>query len=142
MNCVYCGRETEVINSRRKQRSNVVWRRRRCTSCNSVITTEETARLDLAWLVRDTQGRLQPFVRDKLYVSLYKSLAHRKTAVTDAAAITNTVISRVQQGLQRGHVSVTPLEPAALANLAEVSLARFDPAAATAYRAFHPNLFS
>ena len=69
MVCLQCGSETKVVNSRLQKRSNQVWRRRQCSSCQSIFTTQETADYSSIWLVKHSSGKLVPFSRDKLFLS-------------------------------------------------------------------------
>lgn len=132
MVCIHCGSDTQVINSRPQKRLNQVWRRRKCTQCGAVFTTQEVAQYAAAWLVPDRNGRPQPFNRDKLFLSLHRSLQHRPSALTDAGALTDTVIKK-QTGQARGGV----IPRAMLVETAQVALHRFDKAAAVHYAAFH-----
>lgn len=75
---------------------------------------------------------LEPFNRDKLFLSLYTSLQHRPTALTDAAAITDTVIKKLLTTAQVGL-----LQPSQIIQAATVTLHRFDMAASVHYQAFH-----
>lgn len=132
MVCIQCGAETRVTNSRPQKRNNQIWRRRQCLSCGAVFTTEETAQYGAAWLVRRKSGALQPFSRDKLLISLLKSLEHRKTALNDAAGLVETIIGKLYSQVSNG-----TLESRQIAQISLVALNRFDAAAATHYQAFH-----
>ena len=132
MVCPYCRGETQVVNSRPKHRTNSVWRRRRCLACGSVTTTEEAVRYESALMVQNSNGGLTPFSRDKLLVSLHKSLAHRSTAITDAAALTDTLISQL-----RTDTTGAAIELVRLRELALTILGRFDELAGSHYRAYH-----
>lgn len=132
MVCVYCGNETNVTNSRPQKRLNQVWRRRRCSSCRAIVTTIEAIDYAAAWRVKRANGRLYPFSRDKLFISLYNSLQHRKSAIDDAAALTATVIRSLALVQAR-----STLEPAMIRSAVTTALNRFDKAAATHYEAFH-----
>lgn len=131
MVCVHCGGKTKVVNSRPQQKSNQVWRRRHCIKCGAVFSTVESVQHELAWLVRHGK-RLEPFSRDKLLLSLYKSCEHRQTALNDARGLTETTINKL-----RGRVTNGSLESSDIALVAQVALNRFDKAASTHYRAFH-----
>jgi transcriptional regulator NrdR family protein len=79
-------------------------------------------------------GSYQPFSRDVLFISIYQSCAHRRAAIDDARAITDTVIGRVTKHIVRdGVIKREDL----IKNCYEV-LKRFDGAAASYYRAYHP----
>jgi transcriptional repressor NrdR len=131
MVCVYCDGETEVVNSRLKRKNNQVWRRRHCTACGATFSTEETVQYELAWLVSDGKHS-QPFLRDKLFLSLYKSCEHRKTALSDAKGLTETIIRKLSTHLVDGTVSKRDI-----AQVAQVALNRFDKAASVHYQSFH-----
>lgn len=111
---------------------NQVWRRRKCTTCGVVFTTNEVTDYGGSIAVRDHSGTLSPFSRDKLLFSLHASLQHRKTATRDASSLTDTVISRV---LAQSQHSV--IEDRNIVNTAYLVLLRFDKAAAVHYEAFH-----
>ena len=132
MVCIQCLQETQIINSRLQKRSNSVWRRRKCLNCSSIYTTIETADYSAAWRVQISKASLLPFNRDKLFLSLYNSLQHRPTALTDAAGIADTVIKKLlsvqQAGLLQSHQ---------ITQAATVALHRFDTAASVHYQAFH-----
>ncbi len=133
MVCVQCGSETQVINSRPQKRLNQVWRRRRCNSCQTVFTTEETVQYKAIWMVKgDPKSKLEPFSRDKLLLSLHKSCEHRQTAVEDARALTDTVIIKLRDQARDGVISKR-----GIAQVAQVALNRFDVAASVHYSAFH-----
>jgi transcriptional regulator NrdR family protein len=75
---------------------------------------------------------MSPFSRDKLLISLHKSLQHRLSSLNDASGLTATVISQVADLANEG--LITSLQ---IAQSAQITLARFDVAAATHYQAFH-----
>ncbi|HVV25439.1 MAG TPA: hypothetical protein VHC21_00170 [Candidatus Saccharimonadales bacterium] len=132
MVCIQCGGETAVVNSRHQKRLNQVWRRRSCKNCGSVFTTQESAAYGGAWAVQSRSGALSPFSRDKLLLSLHRSLQHRKTAVHDASALADTIIKRLL-----GIVTEGKLESQQIKQAAQVALNRFDKAASVHYAAFH-----
>ena len=132
MVCIYCGAETSVINSRPQKRSNHIWRRRQCTDCTAVFTTSEAPDLSKCLVV--VRGKaLQPFSRDKLFLSVHSSLKHRKTALTDASGLTDTILSRLYPHIASGTLPVLSIVATTLK-----TLKHFDTASATHYEAFHP----
>jgi len=131
MVCVYCGHETAVVNSRHQRRGNQVWRRRQCQRCKAVFTSLEKTDYALAWAV-SRDGRSKPFSSDKLFLSLYRSCQHRKTALEDARSLTNTVINKLA-----GYVHDGRVDAGDIAKVAGVALSRFDAAASVNYQAFH-----
>jgi transcriptional repressor NrdR len=132
MNCIYCGGDTQVVNSRHQKRLNQVWRRRKCVVCNAIFTTNERPDLEQALSIRRNNA-LESFSREVLLMSVYDSLKHRKTAVADAVGLTTTIISQLSP-----FIADATLERDVLATVAAEVLHRFDPTAATIYRAFHP----
>ena len=133
MVCSYCQSRTQVTNSRLQKQQNTVWRRRRCLQCGAVVTTEEVVRYDNAFRLRRPSGALEPFSRDKLLLSLHASLAHRQTAIDDAAALCATIIGQVLASTPQAAV----IDLATLREVAATCLSRYDEAAATHYRAYH-----
>lgn len=136
MKCIYCSADTKVTNSRLQKRKNNTWRRRQCTSCESVFTSIESPDLESSIMVLhqiDDKEALEPFSRDKLLLSIHDSLRHRKTALDDATALTDTIIS---QALPL--VSEALINASQLAKISHKILKRFDHVAATHYLAFHP----
>jgi transcriptional repressor NrdR len=131
MVCLYCGGKTEVVNSRPQKRINQVWRRRKCSTCGAVFTTNERIDYSATIVVKRKSG-LEPFERDTLLVSLATSLGHRPTAVGDAAALATTVTRALLSAAENGVVEATNIT----AESYKV-LNRFDTLAAAHYRAYH-----
>ena len=134
MVCVQCGGKTSVENSRPQKRSNQVWRRRQCQSCYTVFTTEESINYSGSWRVKYPNGSLQPFVRDKLLLSLHRSCQHRKTALADAQGLTDTIIKKILTQTSDGIINSQ-----SIIQITQVALNRFDKAASVHYAAFHRN---
>jgi transcriptional repressor NrdR len=122
-----------VVNSRQQRRTNKVWRRRHCPTCGNIFTTLESPQLATSLLFKSSLGHLEPFSRDKLFLSIYNSLGHRKDATAEAAALTDTVISKLTH-----KVSNAQLDCRAVITITTETLRRFDKAAATVYAAYHP----
>lgn len=131
MVCTYCGGDTKVTNSRHQVKNNQVWRRRQCLSCQAIFSTEEAVNYRQAWMVK-TGKALKPFSRDKLFLSLLNACAHRKTALSDAQGLTDTVIKKLTSNIGDGTINNSDIVRAA-----QVALNRFDGAASVHYRAFH-----
>lgn len=132
MVCIFCNSDTDVTNSRLVTQQNHIWRRRRCQNCKKVFTTSESIDLERCLKVSH-QTRLEPFSRDKLFLSLNHSLMHRKTATSDATAITSTVIGRLYPLITAGKLNSTDIIKTTLP-----ILKRFDKPAYTLYAAYHP----
>ena len=131
MVCVHCRSDTQVINSRLQKKANQVWRRRKCGSCGAIFSSREVAKYELVWLVHSHKA-LKPFSRDKLLLSIYSSCQHRPSALSDASALTETVIAKLLFTAAGG-----VLEAPAIAQTVQVALNRFDKAASVHYQAFH-----
>ncbi len=132
MVCVHCGGKTSVSNSRLQKRLNQVWRRRQCRACRAIFSTEETVEYGAVWRVKEGSGALEPFSRDKLFLSLYRSCQHRSSALSDAGGLADTVIAKVATQAKDGVVGAQ-----AIKQIVQVALNRFDKAASTHYQAFH-----
>jgi transcriptional regulator NrdR family protein len=131
MVCIVCGNDTKVTNSRPQKRANQIWRRRQCTVCGSIFTTEESPKYEIAWLV-ESSGGLAPFSRDKLLLSLHRSVQHRPTAIEDAAGLVDTVLHKLQ-----GQAIDGKLSRRTIVQVVQVALNRFDTAASVHYQAYH-----
>lgn len=132
MVCIYCGFKTQVTNSRPQKRQNQVWRRRECLQCEAVFTTEEVAQYGSAWQIRDCDGKLEPFSRDRLFISFYKVCGHRTTALGDADGLTDTVIKKLA-----GQTADGIINRATIVQTAQVALNRFDRLASLQYATSH-----
>lgn len=130
--CIYCQSETRVTNSRPQKRTNSVWRRRTCLNCGTTFTSVETVELGGNISVKSKE-RLEAFKRDKLFVSVFDSLRHRKTALEDATALTDTIIYKLLP-----FMNDATLEKHLVIRITLDCLRRFDTVAATHYVAFHP----
>lgn len=133
MVCIYCNGKTKVINSRYSIKRAATWRRRQCLKCGAAFTTRELADYESSLRVMDSTGAMRPFLRDKIFVSLYGSLSHRQTSLSDAQALTGTIISNLLNHPHKGVISTKEV----IGNTKEV-LSKFDIAAYTHYSAHHP----
>lgn len=133
MVCIYCGSETAVSNSRHQKRLNNVWRRRACQQCHATFTTTERPELQQSLLVKTKSGALQPFNRDKFFISIYTSLGHRNDPTGDATAITSTITAQMLKTAQNAVI-----EASQLASITHQTLSRFDSVAGVHYAAYHP----
>lgn len=132
MVCIQCGSDTKVVNSRLKKRSNQVWRRRKCLGCGNVFTTDETVSYVTSWMVEDKTGSYQPFLADKLLLSLYRSLQHRSTSLSDAMELKETIINKLWAQFVNGRI-----DSQTIVQVSHVALNRFDKAASVHYDAYH-----
>lgn len=132
MVCLYCHSKTKIINSRHQKQNNQTWRRRRCTACSAIFTTEERPLMAKAFMI-ESNGILTPFERDKLYLSIHRSLGHRSGAISEASHLVNSIIAKllpllVNASLDKQTIKLT----------ASTALKHFDKAAYTHYLAYHP----
>lgn len=132
MVCIYCQSETNVSNSRHQKRRNTVWRRRNCRECQAVFTTIETPEDSGALSVAAINGHAEGFIREKLFLSLYKSLQHRPSMLNDTIGLTDTIVAQIYARAENG--SITPEH---ISQLCITTLEHFDEAAAVHYKAFH-----
>ena len=135
MVCIYCQNETEVTNSRPKARTPSVWRRRACKVCVAQFTTMELPDYSTALVIRSQDGKkLYPFSRDKLFLSLYKSLGHRPDALNSSTALCTTVIGRL---LSKNQALDAIISVQFVAKTTYLTLKRYDPLGANTYKAYH-----
>jgi transcriptional regulator NrdR family protein len=133
MVCIYCGAKTQVINSRSQKRLKQVWRRRKCLACSNIFSTIERINFSNTLLITTRSGKVDDFSKEKLLLSIYDSLKHRRDALDDAIAITDTVMAKVLETLK------TPLiDHNTLINISTEVLKRFDKPAAVHYSAYNP----
>jgi transcriptional repressor NrdR len=92
MVCIYCGNNTKVTNSRPLKADNAVWRRRKCQNCSAIFTTKELIYLEQAIRVSKKDGSIEPFYRDKVFLSIFKTVDHLSNPVNIATALSNTVL--------------------------------------------------
>jgi transcriptional repressor NrdR len=133
MVCVYCAHNTTVINSRKQRNTNQIWRRRLCNSCKSVFTTYESIDYSRSFVVQKTGKEIIPFMRDQLFLSIFKCCRHRQTALEDAIGLTNTVAERTTRLLAHNGL----ISNASIAKTCVDVLEKFDTAAAIQYKAYH-----
>ena len=100
--------------------------------CDALYTTIEEPDYSRLWVFKDKSNRLSPFLRDRLFLSMYDSLKHRKAAVSDASAITATVVAKLAKSRSDGQI-----ERQKLINTALDCLKRFDKVAAVHYKAYY-----
>jgi transcriptional regulator NrdR family protein len=101
-------------------------------NCETVFTTEENVLYGQCWAVRDKSSKIRPFSKEKLFLSIYKSCEHRKTAITDSSSLTNTVIKRMISYANTGIIDAPKIK-----QVTQTALNRFDRSASVHYHAFH-----
>lgn len=97
MVCIYCSGNTSVVNSRPQKRSNNIWRRRSCSKCAAIFTTIESPDTSSSIIVKHADGSVTPFLRDKLFMSILKSLPENDQYESAAELSTTIIASLVGQ---------------------------------------------
>ena len=136
MECIYCGKKTKVTNSRPQKKDHQTWRRRECLSCHATVTSVEGLDLRGSLRAEKRNGQIEPFERDKLYISIYNAINHLPDAAVIASHLTATVLRHL--------LDVKPLDPVISTRIiAEQSakvLRRYNAASAVRYLSFQTNL--
>jgi len=134
MRCPFCGNEdTQVKDSRPTEDSSAIRRRRQCSNCGARFTTFERVQLRELTVLK-SNGRREPFDRDKLQRSMTIALQKRP--------VDSERIERVVNGIQRRLESQGEAEIPAkfIGELVMDALAGLDPVAyvrfASVYRNF------
>lgn len=131
MVCIYCSGKTKVVNSRLQKKANNIWRRRKCLDCGNVFTSIESFK-DIGSLVTQTSNnKLIPFIRENLFISIYESCRHRKSAILDAKHLTSTIIDKIALNNQNGIIGTDKIKETVLSTLKS-----FDAASASHYKAY------
>lgn len=134
MVCIYCSKDTRVINSRHQKRNNHTWRRRRCKGCGAIFTTIEAVDYTSTLSV-NVNNVYTPFLMDLLYTEVLLALQDRKTAYMDSREVTNTIIKSLLKMPQ------SPLfSPKDISKVTAATLQRFDKRAWHRYAAEHPSV--
>jgi len=133
MECVYCHGRTNVVNSRKQQKTISIWRRRVCLNCGSIFTTLEKPSLDQALRVINGAGGLSPFDHNQLFIDIYLSLGHRKSPIKDASSLADTVVQKILRENRNALVTTIYIK-----QLTTYTLKNFDKGAHAQYTAFYP----
>jgi transcriptional regulator NrdR family protein len=97
------------------------------------VSTIETLNFSGSLLVAKQSGLVEDFLREKLFLSIYRSLGHRSEAITDAVAITDTIVSDLIKKLKSPIIKREEI-----INASQEVLKRFDKAAEVHYKAYYP----
>lgn len=119
MKCIYCGKETGVVNSRLQKKNNQIWRRRKCLVCVAIFTTTERAVLGPDMALKTKTGVLIPFSRPKLMSSLLLALGGSFKHYEQAESLTDNIIGRLLRkntGASLDQVELTRLCKSVLKN--------------------------
>ena len=96
MRCPFCeNADTQVVDTRSNEDSNVIRRRRKCPKCDKRFTTYERVELRMPRLVKKGGGR-SDFDRDKLVGSMMLALRKRPVATEDIDA----AVDRIEEKLR------------------------------------------
>jgi transcriptional repressor NrdR len=106
MRCPFCGHEdSQVKDSRPTEDGTAIRRRRQCEGCAARFTTFERIQLREFWVVK-SEGRREPFDREKLARSV--NIACRKRAI-DPVRI-EKLVSGIQRQLETAGESEVPAQ--------------------------------
>lgn len=104
MRCPFCAHEdSQVKDSRPTEDGAAIRRRRQCEACAARFTTFERIQLREMWVVK-SEGRREPFERDKLARSI--GIACRKRQI--APARIEKLVSGIQRRLETGGDNEVP----------------------------------
>lgn len=134
MFCVNCSnKDTSVVNSRPHKRQPLVWRRRSCSRCGHLFTTDERPRMHELYEIQDTTtSQIMPFNAGILLISIASSFQHnREKGAVVAWDIMQTVIELLSTECQNN------LTTDEITIVTHRCLERFDKAAAMSYALQH-----
>lgn len=132
MICINCFHQnTRVVNSRARKKEPEVWRRRQCSSCETIFTTKELPSLADNKKVYPGNKKTEDFNLGKLILSIAKAFTHSKR---DAEYNSLWLARSVESYLSSQEKMVTPevIEAAT-----HTVLKRYDELAAVQYAAQH-----
>ena len=122
--------KTSVTNSRPRLKEASTWRRRQCSKCALIFTSEERPALDYAVQV-STGNQTKPFSVGQLTLSIAKAFVHNPEKGTDSAY---ELARSVEQQLA---MLEEPLTADLIRLTTANALERYDKLAATVYAAQH-----
>jgi transcriptional repressor NrdR len=134
MRCPFCSSDdTQVVDTRSNEDSNVVRRRRKCPKCDKRFTTYERVELRMPRLVKKGGGR-SDFERDKLVGSMTLALRKRPVATEEIDAAADRIEEKLRSLGEREIPTsrVGDLVMRELAKLDKIAYIRF----ASVYRSF------
>jgi transcriptional repressor NrdR len=104
LRCPFCAHEdSQVKDSRPTEDGAAIRRRRQCEACAARFTTFERIQLREMWVIK-SEGRREPFERDKLARSI--GIACRKRQI--APARIEKLVSGIQRRLETGGDNEVP----------------------------------
>ena len=108
MVCIYCNTKTKTVNSRPGLRKNSTWRRLKCPNCKAIFTSVEN--IDLSRSVRVEKNKaIEPFYKEKLFISIYEAINHLDNPAVNAEALTNTILRHITKNLSSPLVSTSDI---------------------------------
>ncbi len=135
MRCPYCdGLEDRVVDSRSSKEGTAIRRRRECLSCSRRFTTYEYIE-DSPLTIIKSDGRREPFDKNKLIVKLQMALNKRPIPITQIEEVADRIeanlIGRGEKEIDANPI-IGELVMEELKQLDEVAYVRF----ASVYRQF------
>ncbi|MFC4352830.1 transcriptional regulator NrdR [Fodinicurvata halophila] len=134
MRCPFCSHDdTQVKDSRPTEDNSAIRRRRLCPNCGARFTTFERVQLRELTIVK-SDGKRQPFDRDKLMRSMQIALQKRPVDTERLERVVNGIVRRLESSGETEIPSkvVGEMVMDALASLDGVAYVRF----ASVYRNF------
>ncbi len=134
MRCPYCGSDTDrVVDTRSRNKGRMIRRRRQCLDCNRRFTTVEAFEDEALYVIK-SDGRSEPYARDKLLKGIQIACIKRPVTLEQMETIIDQVESEINaqfikeiQSRQIGELVMNQLRL-----LDEVAYVRF----ASVYRQF------
>ncbi len=97
MRCPFCGNEeTQVKDSRPTEDDSAIRRRRSCTSCDERFSTFERVQLREMTVLK-SEGRKQPFDRDKVIKSMQIALQKRPVELDEIEAAASEIVRSLEK---------------------------------------------
>lgn len=127
MRCPFCSNEdTQVKDSRPTEDNSAIRRRRQCENCGARFTTFERIQLRELEVVK-SDGKRQPFDRDKLYRSMSIACRKRPIAPERVEQVVNGIVRRLESVGESEIASslIGEMVMEALANLDPIAYVRF-----------------
>jgi len=120
MRCPFCqSLNTCVVDSRLRNESTTVWRRRKCLSCGKRFSSRE--RLDLSYLVViKKNGGKEPFSREKILMGVTKSFGKSKIPEEKLDEAVENIIQQIHK------MGVSQIKSETIGNLVMEKLYKLD----------------
>lgn len=105
MRCLACGNsDTKVVDSRSLEEGSGIRRRRECEKCGFRFTTTEEVEI-LNLMVEKSDGRLEPYDREKLVSGMRKALEKRPITNERFHRIVNSIEQDIQTNAKSDKLS-------------------------------------